>query len=52
MPSKPKGDGSVLTVVTRLRANGTYEFVVEDEQRNVMASAIGNIFTDIAKEVL
>ena len=42
----PNGDGSVLTVVTRLSAIGTYEFIVEDAHRNPLRQFIGNIYTD------
>lgn len=42
----PNGDGSVLTLVTRLNAIGTYEVIVEDSQRQPRKSLIGNIYTD------
>lgn len=42
----PNGDGSVLTLVTRLNAVGTYEVIIEDSHRNARRSFIGNIYTD------
>lgn len=42
----PLGDGSALTLVTRLRENGTYEVIVEDSQQKARKSLIGNIYTD------
>ena len=46
----PKGDGSVLTLVTLLGDNGAYTFRVEDENRNAIKEVSGNLFAETRKE--
>ena len=45
LPS-PRSSGQAVTLVTRLRADGFYEFRVENERREAVLEGTGNLLTD------
>ena len=45
----PRGDSSALTLVTRLRKDGVYEFFVEDENRVSVKHVEGNVIGETQK---